>query len=98
MSGYDSWLESPYHDNEDEEDYIESQVEYYLDTEYNINDPEVVKSALLSDALFGAHWDVLNEAIQANDKTRIGLVFMTSLYDYLEEMARSRAIDSLEYR
>lgn len=98
MSGYDSWLESPYHDNEDEEDYIENQVEYYLDTTYNINEPEVVKTALLNDALFGEHWDALNQAIQENDKAKVGLIFMASIYDYLEGQARSDAIDSLEYR
>ena len=98
MSGYDSWLESPYYDNEDEESYLEEQIEYYLKNEYNINDPEAVKGAILEDALFRKHWDALNQAIQENDKEKVGLLFMASLFDYFEHMAETRAIASLEYR
>jgi len=87
MKSYDSWLEAPYHEAEDEQDELDEQIAELLNSDYNPDLPENIKEAFLNDAFFGAHWDALVDAIQKNEKAVIGLIITTSIYEYWETRA-----------
>ena len=81
-------MEDRYYIPEDDEDFDE-QVAELLNGDYDPDLPENIKDAILDDALFGEHWDLLVEAIQKNDKPLIGLLISTSIYEYWESRAES---------
>jgi len=75
-----------YYIPKDDEDFDE-QVAEMLNSEYSPDLPENIKEAFLNDALFGSHWDSLVDALQKNEKERIGLIVSTCIYEYWERKA-----------
>jgi len=89
MSRYDNWLEQPYNEAEDEQAEFDERVAELLNSDYNPDIPENIKEAFMNDAFFGSHWDALVDAIQKNEKSVIGLIITTCLYEYWEARAES---------
>jgi hypothetical protein len=77
-----------YYEPEDDEDFDE-QVAELLNGDYNPDLPENIQAAIMDDALYGDHWELLVEAIQKNDKPLIGLIVSTCIYEYWENRAES---------
>ena len=87
MKSYDSWLEAPFHEAEDDQQEFEEKVAELLNGDYNPDLPENIKEAFLNDAFFGSHWNALVDAIQKNEKAVVGLVITTCIYEYWESRA-----------
>jgi hypothetical protein len=80
--------EDAYYEPEDEENF-DDEIAELLNGDYNPDLPENIKQAILDDALFGSHWDALVDAIQKNEKTVVGLIIVSSIYEYWEARAES---------
>lgn len=90
MSGYDSWLESGAHDGEDEEIRIEEEQARLLAEENNPDDYNNFVEAIAEDCLV-KHWDALEQALQQNDKEKIGLIISSAVYTYWEDKSLEQA-------
>lgn len=86
------YTEDRYYEPEDPDDEdFDEQVAELLNGDYSPDLPENIMEAFCNDAFFGSHWDTLVEAIQKNEKEKIGLIICTCLYEYWEDSAQ-RAI------
>ena len=47
----------------------------------------------MNDAFFGDHWATLVEALQNNEKEKIGLIISTCIYEYWENSAERAVHD-----
>jgi hypothetical protein len=79
-------MEDRYYEPEDDED-LEEQIAELLNGDYSPDLPENIQEAISDDALYGDHWDTLVEALQKNDKEKIGLIVSTCIYEYWETRA-----------
>jgi hypothetical protein len=77
-----------YYEPEDDDDFDE-QIAELLNGDYNPDLPENIHEAFCNDAFFGSHWDALVDAIQKNEKSVIGLIITTCIYEYWEGRAES---------
>ena len=80
-------MEDRYYIPEDDDEEFEEAVAELLNGDYNPDLEENIKEAFLNDAFFGLHWDSLVNAIQKNEKEKIGLIISTCLYEYWEDRA-----------
>ena len=90
MSGYDSWLESGADDGLDEQDRIDEEVARLLKEENNPDHYSNFIEAITEDAL-APHCDALEEALQQDDKAKIGLIISAAVYTYWENKSNEEA-------
>ena len=82
-------IEDRYYEPEDPDDEdFDEQVAELLNGDYSPNLPENIQGAIMDDALYGKHWDSLVEALQKNEKEKIGLIVSTCIYEYWENSAQ----------
>ena len=84
MSMHDRYYEP---EDFDDSEFNEEVVEL-LNGDCNPDLPENIKDAIMDDALYGEHWDALVEALQKNEKEKVGLIFSTCIYEYWEKFAQ----------
>lgn len=90
MDNYDRWLESGADDGLDEQDRIDEEAARLLKEENNPDDYNNFVSAIAEDAL-APHIEALEEALQKNDKEKIGLIISSAVYTYWEEKSYEEA-------
>ena len=81
-----------YYEPEDEEDFDEEIAEL-LNGDFSPDLEENIKEAFMNDAFFGDHWATLVEALQNNEKEKIGLIISTCIYEYWENSAERAVYD-----
>jgi uncharacterized protein (DUF608 family) len=85
-------IEDRYYEPDDpEDDEFDEQLAELLNGDYSPDLEENIKEAFMNDAFFGDHWATLVEALQNNEKEKIGLIISTCIYEYWENSAE-RAI------
>ena len=95
MSGYDSWLQSGAHDNEDEEIYIENRVpELMKEEEYDPSDISHMGEAIAQAT--DADQETIRDYIEQKDWAKLGLKLYVMTYDYMEGYAQATAQRELE--
>ena len=89
MKNYDSWLEAPYHGQDDQSDEI-AELTYQLmkpGAEYDYRTTQAVAEAMGD--LDAERADALQAMIDTNDYEKIGRKVMMMAYDYMEKFAIS---------
>ena len=85
-------IEDRYYEPDDpEDDEFDEQLAELLNGDYSPDLEENIKEAFMNDAFFGDQWATLVEALQNNEKEKIGLIISTCIYEYWENSAE-RAI------
>ena len=90
MIGYDRWLESGADDGLDEQDRIDEEQARLLKEENNPDHYANFIEAITEDCL-ASHCDALEEALQQNDKAKIGLIISSAVYTYWENKSLEEA-------
>ena len=91
MKNYDSWLEAPYHGQDDQSDEI-AELTYQLmkpGAEYDYRTTQAVAEAMGD--LDAERADALQAMIDTNDYEKIGRKVMMMALDYMERFAKSAA-------
>jgi hypothetical protein len=90
MSGYDSWLEAPAHDREDEQEHIEQRIEELMvSKDYDPTDVSHIAEAI-SEASRDDQ-DTIRDYITQRDWAKLGQKLYVMSYDYMEHFAESEA-------
>jgi hypothetical protein len=90
MIGYDRWLMAGADDGMDEQDRIDEEQARLLKEENNPDDYNNFIEAIAEDCL-ASHSDALEEALQQNDKAKIGLIISSAVYTYWENKSLEEA-------
>ena len=90
MDNYDRWLESGADDGLDEQDRIDEEQARLLKEENNPNHYSNFIEAITEDAL-APHSDALEEALEQDDKEKIGLIISSAVYTYWENKSYEEA-------
>jgi hypothetical protein len=95
MDNYDRWLVSGCDAGLDEQDRIDEEVARLMKEENNPDYYANFVEAITEDAL-APHSDALEEALQQDDKAKIGLIISAAVYTYWEEKSNEEAQHSEE--
>jgi hypothetical protein len=90
MDGYDRWLESGADDGADAQDRIDEEVSRLMKEENNPDDYYNFILAISEEALY-EHRDALQDALEKDDKEKIGLILSAAVYTYWEEKSLHEA-------
>lgn len=90
MDKYDRWLESGADDGMDAQDRIEEEASRLMKEENNPDEYYNFVEAISEDALY-EHKDALQDALEKNDKEKIGLIISAAVYTYWEERSQHEA-------
>jgi len=90
MDNYDRWLMAGADDGMDEQDRIYEEQARLLKEENNPDDYNNFIEAITEDCLV-PHCDALEEALQKDDKAKIGLIISAAVYTYWEEKSLEEA-------
>jgi hypothetical protein len=95
MKNYDSWLEAPYHGQDDQSDEI-AELTYQLmkpGAEYDYRTTQAIAEAMGD--LDAERADALQAMIDTNDYEKIGRKVMMMALDYMERFAKDAAENEL---
>jgi len=82
-------IEDRYYEPQDPDDTeFDEEIVELLNGDYSPDLEQNIHEAFCNDAFFGKHWDTLVEAIQKNEKEKIGLIITTCIYEYWEDSAQ----------
>ncbi|MGI9214271.1 MAG: hypothetical protein ACR2HS_00985 [Gammaproteobacteria bacterium] len=90
MDNFDRWLESGADSGLDEQDRIDEEQARLLKEENNPDNYANFIEAITEDCL-AEHSDLLEDALQKNDKALIGLIISSAVYTYWEEKSLEEA-------
>lgn len=91
MSRYDSWLEQPYQDQYAEEDRIEEEIEFLMDTEHNPHDFDIFMDAIADDALYTHKEQITAALAKGGTMEQLGKAIYQAVWDYCERRATEQA-------
>lgn len=91
MSRYDSWLEQPYQDQYAEEDRIEEEIEFLMDTEHNPHDFDIFMDAIANDALYDKKAEITAALAKDGTMEQLGKAIYQAVWDYCERRATEQA-------
>lgn len=91
MNGYDKWLESPYHENEDRDEYIDNEIDMLLNTTHNPFNLDNLCEAIGEELILHKHEKEIVEYLKNKMFEKLGkLIYMANL-EYWENTAEQQA-------
>jgi hypothetical protein len=92
---YDRWLEAPYQEQADYEDFLQGRVDELMMGVYNPYTAKNIVEAIMEECLFSKEGDIeqLADLMERREVTMLGRMVFGRIVDYWERQAENQAIE-----